>query len=222
LRICTKHRLQLVAPAHAAITVLPRNPGQSGGGSSRASSNPPQRLPSRLRWRPKRRSKYTANDRRSLSSRMLGSKSDVGCGNFDAGDKRRHRWKLPGLASVTTSSVGSAYGASSTPQPPPRGFHCARRFHVLLGPSQVKSTPVLPLKCRHARQPAPSCCAQRDKSEPTEPWPTPSYIESFTGSRRDVTDTSSYPGQLICKQRYSLCCLIPLLIPPQPRGKTKR
>ena len=28
---------------------------------------------------------------------------------------------------------------------------------------------------------------QRNKSEPTEPWPTPSYIESFTGSRPRVS-----------------------------------
>jgi hypothetical protein len=40
----------------------------------------------------------------------------VDSGNFDAGDKRRRRWKLPGLALVTTSSAGSAYDASSMPQ----------------------------------------------------------------------------------------------------------
>ena len=59
---------------------------------------------------------FTANDHRSLSSRTPGSKSDVDFGNFDAGDKKRHPWKLLGLASVTTSSGGSAYGANSMPQ----------------------------------------------------------------------------------------------------------
>jgi hypothetical protein len=89
-RICTKRRRQLVAPAYTEISALPRNRDQSGGESSRASSNPRQRLPSKLRWRPKRQSKFTGNDRRSPSSRMPGSKSDVDSGNFDAGDKKRH------------------------------------------------------------------------------------------------------------------------------------
>jgi hypothetical protein len=47
---------------------------------------------------------------------MPGSKSDVDSVNFDAEDKRRHRWKLLGLALVTTSSGGSAYAANSMPQ----------------------------------------------------------------------------------------------------------
>ena len=33
-------------------------------------------------------------------------KERCGLRQFRCGDKRRHRWKLPGLASVTTSSVG--------------------------------------------------------------------------------------------------------------------
>ncbi len=66
---------------------------------------------------PKRQKQSTAKGRRSRSSRTPGSKNDVHSGNFDAGDKRRRRWKLPGLALVTTSSAGSAYDASSTPQP---------------------------------------------------------------------------------------------------------
>ena len=115
------------APAAACCScvyvtnVLPRNRDPNGGGSSRASSNPPRRSTSRPRWRPKRQSKSTGNDRRSLSSRMPESKSDVDSGNFDAEDKRRHRWKLLGLVLVTTSSGGSAYGASSMPYSPPRG-----------------------------------------------------------------------------------------------------
>ena len=30
------------------------------------------------------------------------------------------------------------------------------------------------------------CCVERDKSEPTEPWPALGYIESFTASRPQV------------------------------------
>ena len=47
-----------------------------------------RRLLSKPRWRPKRQKQFTANDRRSRSSRTPGSKSDVDSGNFDAGDKR--------------------------------------------------------------------------------------------------------------------------------------
>jgi hypothetical protein len=160
-RVCTKRRQRLVARANTEISVLPRNRDRSGGGSSRASSSLPRRRPSRLRWKPKRQSKFTANDRRSLSSRMPGSKSDVDSDNFDAGDKRRHRWRLPGLASVTTSSGGSAYGAGSMPQPPREVSNVPEGRICRLGPFQAEGNPVFPPRRRYARPPAPSCYVQR-------------------------------------------------------------
>src|SRR5208282_3003965 len=115
-RMYTEHPRQLAATAHTAINALLRKPHLTGGGPSLASKSRPRRLPLKPRWRPKKQSKFTVSDQRSLSSRTPGSKSDVDFGNFDAADKKRHRWKLLGPASVTTSSGGSAYAANSMPQ----------------------------------------------------------------------------------------------------------
>ena len=127
-RMYTKHPRQLAATAHTAINALRRKRHLTGGGPSLASRSPLRRLPLKPRWRPKKQSKFTVSDQRLLSSRTPGSKSDVDFDNFDAADEKRHPWKLLGPASVTTSSGGSAYGASSMPQLPPRDFFRARRF----------------------------------------------------------------------------------------------
>src|SRR5271168_3080787 len=112
----TERRKQHAAAVHCVINAAPRRRAPNGEGPSLAARILLQPRLSRQKWRPKRQKQSTANDRRSLSSRTPGSKSDVDSGNFDAGDKTTRRWKLPGLALVTTSFAGSAYDASSMPQ----------------------------------------------------------------------------------------------------------
>ena len=112
----TEPQKQHAVPVPCVISAAPRRRDLIGCGPSPAAWILPQRRLSKPRWRPKRQKQSTANDRRLLNFRTPGSKSDVDSGNFDAGDKRRRRWKLPGLALVTTSSAGSAYDASSMPQ----------------------------------------------------------------------------------------------------------
>lgn len=112
----TEHPKQHAVAVHCVISVVPRTRDPNGCAPLLAARILLRRLLSKLRWRPKRQKQSTANDRRSLSSRTPGSKSDVNSGNFDAGDEKRRQWKLPGLALVTTSSAGSAYDASSIPQ----------------------------------------------------------------------------------------------------------
>jgi hypothetical protein len=112
----TERPKQHAVAVHCVISVVPRTRDPNGRAPLLAARILLRRLLSKPRWRLKRQKQSTANDRRSLSSRMPGSKSDVDFGNFDAGDNKRRRWKLPGLALVTTSSAGSAYDASSMPQ----------------------------------------------------------------------------------------------------------
>src|SRR5450631_2710807 len=112
----TEPRKQHAVAVHCVINAALRRRAPNGEGPSLAAKILRQPGLSKPRWRPKRQKQSTANDRRSLSSRTPGSKSDVDFGNFDAEDKKRHPWKLLGLASVTTSSGGSAYAANSMPQ----------------------------------------------------------------------------------------------------------
>jgi hypothetical protein len=112
----TEHPKQHAVAVHCGISAVPRRRDPHGCAPSLAARILRRRPLSKPRWKPKRQKQSTANDRRSLSFRTPGSKSDVGSGNFDAGGKRRRRWKLPGLALVTTSSGRSAYDASSMPQ----------------------------------------------------------------------------------------------------------
>src|SRR5580704_13458529 len=130
----TEHPKQHAVAVHCVISVVPRRRYPNGCAPSLAARIRLRRLLSKPRWRPKRQKQSTAKGRRSLSSRTPGSKSDVDSGNFDAGDKRRRRWKLSGLALVTTSSAGSAYDASSTPPPPL--LKCAQ---MLLEPPQAEN-----------------------------------------------------------------------------------
>ena len=136
-----KHPRQLAAAVHTAINALLKKRNLTGGGPSLASRSPLRRLPLKPRWRPKKQSKFTVSDQRSLSSRTPGSKSDVAFGNFDAADKKRHPWKLLGLASVTTSSAGSAYSARSLP----KLQRLAKRSAEPTGPVTLKKSLCLPM-----------------------------------------------------------------------------
>src|ERR1700752_1505446 len=110
-----EHPKQHAVPVPCVTSAVPRRRNLIGCGPSLAAWILLRRLLLKPRWRPQRQKQSIANDRRSRSSRTPGSKNDVRSVNFDAEDKRRHLWKLPGLALVTTSSAGSAYDASSTP-----------------------------------------------------------------------------------------------------------
>jgi hypothetical protein len=99
---------------HCVISAAPRRRGLNGGGPVTRSEDPA--ATSAFKAKMETEEAKTIYRQRSQSSRTPGSKSDVDSGNFDAGDKRRRRWKLLGLALVTTSSAGSAYDASSIPQ----------------------------------------------------------------------------------------------------------